>query len=81
MNPDWYAKANETRPDTKGPFCKEIGRVNTDGEYASNLQYIKVIIDWIYSQPDLFDSENVFIEGFSANAGTARKVVFNIYIS
>ena len=75
---DWYAKANETVPTN---FCEGVDRVNTDGEYASpGIQYVKVIIDWIYSKPDLFDAANIFVEGFSMNGLFGGMVVFIICI-
>ena len=43
-------------------------------------RYNKVIIDWIYSRPDLFDTSKIFIEGFSKNGASAGKVVIIILI-
>ena len=78
LNEDWYAKANETVPTN---FCEGVDRVNTDGEYASpGIQYVKVIVDWIYSKPDLFDAANIFVEGFSMNGLFGGMVVFIISI-
>ena len=75
---DWYAKANETVPTN---FCEGVDRVNTDGEYASPaIQYMKVIIDWIYSRPDLFDAANIFLEGFSMNGEFGGMILFIICI-
>ena len=42
--------------------------------------YNKVIIDWIYSRPDLFDTTKIFIEGFSKNGASAGTVVIIILI-
>ena len=79
ISEDWYKKANETVPTN---FCEAVDRVNNDGEYASPApQYAKVIIDWIDSRPDLFDANNIFVEGFSRNAKVAGRVVFIICIS
>ena len=79
LDEDWYAKANETVPTN---FCEGVDRVNTDGEYASpGIQYVKVIIDWIYSRPDLFDSTKVYINGFSKNGASAGKFVITNLIS
>ena len=78
INKDWYEKANETVPTS---VCEGVDRVNTDGEYASPaIQYMKVIIDWIYSRPDLFDAANIFVEGFSMNGLFGGMVVFIICI-
>ena len=78
LDEDWYAKANETVPTN---FCEGVDRVNTDGEYASpGIQYVKVIVDWIYNKPDLFDAANIFIEGFSMNGKFGGMVVFIICI-
>ena len=79
LNKDWYEKANETLPTN---FCEAVDRVNTDGEYASpGIQYMKVIMDWIYSRPDLFDATKIFIEGFSRNGLFGGMVAFIICIS
>ena len=60
LNEDWYAKANETVPTN---FCEAVDRVNTNGEYASPaIQHMKVIVDWIYSKPDVFDPTKIFVE-------------------
>ena len=58
------------------PFGKQGTNVTWVGPCTGpyNL-YHKVIIDWIYSRPDLFDSTKVFIEGFSKNGASASKVV------
>ena len=77
-NEDWYKKANETVPTN---FCESVDRVNSEGEYASPaLQYMKVIIDWIYSRPDLFDAANIFLEGFSMNGEFGGMILFIICI-
>ena len=62
-------------------FCEAVDRVNGDGEYASPaLQHMKVIVDWIYSKPDLFDASKIFVEGFSMNGLFGGMVVFIICI-
>ena len=58
-----------------------IDRRNT-GEFdpkfegrVSNLGYVKTIVDWTESRPDLFDGR-IYVEGFSQNAGFASFVTF-----
>ena len=79
LDETWYEKANET---VSTNYCEAVDRVNTNGEYASPaLQYMKVIIDWIYNRPDLFDARKIFIEGFSKNGNFGGTVVCIICIS
>ena len=42
---------------------------------VSDLGYVKTIVDWIESRPDLFDGR-IYTDGFSQNAGFASFVAF-----
>ena len=70
------------------PFGKEwndtnYGELDYEKNYATiptelctgwMLLYNKVIVDWIYSRTDLFDSTKTFIEGFSKNGASGSKL-------
>ena len=42
---------------------------------VSDLGYVKTIVDWIESRPDLFDGR-IYIDGFSQNGGFASFIDF-----
>ena len=48
----------------------DLAHINPDGK-VSDLGYAKTVVDWIYSNPDLFDTERIYVEGFSQNGGYA----------
>ena len=51
--------------------------LNDDGSYAlPKYQYVKRVIDWVISQPNLFDTDKIFVKGFSQNGNFGGKRVF-----
>ena len=55
-----------------------LDRRQTEGDrigMVSDLGYVKTIVDWIESRPDLFDGR-IYTDGFSQNAGFASFVAF-----
>ena len=61
----WYNTFGIEKPKH---YCDTLDLTNADGDYANpKLQYVKTIVGWVNSQPDLFDTSKVYFRGFSQN--------------
>jgi len=61
-------------PEMPKHFCETVDMVNANGTYAQPpLQFMKRVVDWIYSQPKVFDASKIFLKGFSMSAGYGGK--------
>ena len=53
-------------PDMPKDGCETVNMVNVNGTYAQPaLQFMKRVVDWIYTQPKMFDASKIFLKGFS----------------
>ena len=67
----------------KGFNDSNYGELDYEKTYATiptelctgwDILYNKVIVDWIYSRTDLYDSTKTFIEGFSKNGASGSRL-------